>query len=190
MKHEEISLKTKQMFSEQLKIALKKKPLQKITVTELINACGVNRKTFYYHFEDIYALLKWTFEQEAIEVVKHFDLMVDYEEAITFTLDYVEENEYIMNCVYDSIGREELKRFFYADFFEIVISIIDRAEEMAGKSLDAGYKEFLCNFYMEALAGMLINWIKEKGKGGDRAATIYYISTTIRKSLIGILDSI
>ena len=37
---------------------MEKKPLSKITVSEIIADCGVNRKTFYYHFEDIYALLK------------------------------------------------------------------------------------------------------------------------------------
>ena len=92
MKHEEISMYTKKALSEALKEALKTKPFKKITVSELIEACNINRKTFYYHFEDIYALLVWTFEQEAINVVKHFDLMVDSEEALTFIMDYVEEN--------------------------------------------------------------------------------------------------
>ena len=77
MKHEGISLNTKRSLAEALKQAMKKKPFQKITVSELIEACHVNRKTFYYHFDDIYALLKWTFKQEAIEVVKHFDLLTN-----------------------------------------------------------------------------------------------------------------
>ena len=59
----------------------------------------MNRKTFYYHFEDIYDLLKWTFEQ---------------------------------------------------------------AEKLAGKKLEPGYKMFLSNFYVEAMAGILIDWIKNR----------------------------
>ena len=46
------------------KKAMEKKTLSKITVSELIAECNVNRKTFYYHFDDIYALLKWTLEEE------------------------------------------------------------------------------------------------------------------------------
>lgn len=53
------SLNTKKMLSGALKNAMKSKSLSKITVSELIEACGVNRKTFYYHFQDIYDLLKW-----------------------------------------------------------------------------------------------------------------------------------
>lgn len=188
MKHEEISLNTKKALAESLKLAMKKKPFQKITVSELIHDCDVNRKTFYYHFEDIYALLKWTFEQEAIEIVKHFNLLVDYEEAINFVMDYVESNEYIIQCAYDSIGRDELKRFFSADFMEIVVSIIDGAENEAGKELETGYKEFLSLFYMEAIAGILIEWIKDRNKT-NREVIIRYISTTIRDSLIAIVNN-
>lgn len=188
MKHEEISLNTKKSLSEALKQAMRKKPFQKITVSELIEACHVNRKTFYYHFEDIYALLKWTFEQEAIEVVKHYDLLVDYEEAMDFVMNYVEENNYIINCACDSIGREELKRFFFSDFHDIVLSIIEQAEQICKKTLDDGYREFLCGFYVEALTGMLIDWVKNR-EGRDRRVVIDYLSATIRNSLTGVLQA-
>lgn len=86
MKHEVTTYNTKKSLAESLKKTMKTKVFSKITVSEIINDCGVNRKTFYYHFEDIYALLKWMFEEEAIEVVKHFDLLVNYEEAIRFVM--------------------------------------------------------------------------------------------------------
>ena len=41
---------------------MEKKPLSKITVSEIIADCNVNRRTFYYHFDDIYALLKWVLD--------------------------------------------------------------------------------------------------------------------------------
>lgn len=186
MRHDEVSLNTKKALSNALKDAMKKKSFQKITVSELIQACNVNRKTFYYHFSDIYALLKWTLEEEAIEVVKHFNLLVDYEEAITFIMDYIEKNDYIINCAYDSIGRDELKRFLNADFLEIIVSIIDGAEQEAGKSIEPDYKNFLSVFYMEAVAGILIDWIKDRDHR-NRSTVIKYISTTIRESLIAIL---
>lgn len=177
MKHEEISLITKKALSEALKKAMEKKPFKKITVSELIQDCNINRKTFYYHFEDIYALLKWTFEEEAIEIVKNFDLLVDYEEAITFIMDYVEQNRYIINCAYDSIGLDELKRFLYTDFLEIIVSIINGTEQTVGKTLDAGYKDFLSVFYTEAAAGVLIDWIRNRDKR-DPGSVVPYISNT------------
>lgn len=70
MKYEVVSLNTKKMLSGALKNAMKSKSLSKITVSELNEACGVNRKTFYYHFQDIYDLLKWTLEQEELRLLK------------------------------------------------------------------------------------------------------------------------
>lgn len=188
MKYEITSWNTKKALAESLKKIMRKKNFSKITVSEIVSDCGVNRKTFYYHFEDIYALLKWMLEAEAIEVVKHFNLIVDYEEAILFIMNYIEENDYIISCAYDSIGRDEMKRFFFADFNDLVASIIDNAEKEVGKSLDDDYKNFLCSFYTEALAGILIDWIKNR-KEQNRQQVMEFLVKTMKGSLMGILGN-
>ena len=112
MKPEVTTYNTKKALADALKRAMRNKPFSKITVSEIIQDCGVNRKTFYYHFQDIYALLKWVLDEEAIQVVRHFDLLENYEDAIRFVMDYVHKNDFIANCVRDSASREEMKRFF------------------------------------------------------------------------------
>ena len=73
MKQKEISLTTKKELAAALKTLMTRKPLTKITVRELTEECGLNRNSFYYHFEDIFALFKWMLEAEAVEVVKQYD---------------------------------------------------------------------------------------------------------------------
>lgn len=182
MKHEESTLKTKKALAASLKKYMGKKPLKKVTVSEIITDCDVNRKTFYYHFEDIYDLLKWMLELEAVEVVKQFDLLVDYKDAILFVIDYVEANAHILNCAYDSMGRDEMKRFFCNDFYEIIRRIIDDVEKSMNLSVPEDFKQFLCTLYMEALAGMLINWFKNNG-GNDREKALNYLSLVFHSSL-------
>ena len=186
MKYTVASLNTKKAIANSLKKAMRVKPLSKITVSEIIKDCGINRKTFYYHFEDIYALLKWMFEEEAIEVVKNFDLLVDYEEAVNFVLDYVEKNQHIINCAYDSMGRDEMKRFFYADFIELITSIVTRAEQMNHMTLEPDFKRFVCGFYAEGLAGILILYIKSKDHY-TREEIVNYISAVLRLGITAIL---
>lgn len=188
MKYEITSLNTKKTLAESLKKLMKRKSFSKITISEIVADCGLNRKTFYYHFEDIYDLLKWIFESEAVEIVKQFDLIVDYEEAISFTMDYIEKNDYIINCVYDSVGRDAMKRFLFADFVELTASIIDSAEKEVGKTISAEYKNFLCFFYTEALVGMLIDWIKNRTER-NKAQVTHYLVKTIKESLAGIFDN-
>ena len=190
MKHTVTTYNTKRMLADSLKKAMKQKSFSKITVSEIIQDCGVNRKTFYYHFEDIYALLKWMFDEEAIEVVKHFDLLVDYEEAICFIMNYVDENDYIISCAYNSIGREEMKRFFCADFLGIITTVINSAEVNNRRTFDPEFKEYAAKFYTEAIAGMLIDWIQHKDKY-DREKVIGYLTTIIATALhsVALIDS-
>ena len=167
---------------------MEKKTFSKITVSEIITECGVNRKTFYYHFQDIYALLKWMLEQDAIEVVKKFDLPADCEEAVKFVMNYVESNDHIINCAYDSIGHDQVKSFFFADFIAIVDGVITDAENEIGKHLNESYKRFLSKFYTEALSGMMMDWIKDR-ETIDKEIIIRYISDTFRTTLTNIINT-
>lgn len=158
MTHEETSLQTRKSLSIALKRQMELKPLRKITVNDIISDCGLNRKTFYYHFEDIYSLLKWTLEQDAFEVVRQFDLMVDAKDALRFVMDYVESNSHLLNCAYDSMGRDEMKRFFCDDFTQITRNLIDQTEKENNLNISENFKRFLCDFYTHTLAGTLVDW--------------------------------
>lgn len=186
MKYEITSLNTKKLFAEALKKIILQKSFSKVTVSELIRECGVNRKTFYYHFSDVYDLLKWTLEQEAIDVVKNFDLIVDYEEAILFIIDYIKVNNKFLNNIYDSLGRDELKRFFYSDFVGITKIIISKAEEEAHKKLPDNFKNFLASFYTEAIAGTLVERITHQEQQSQEEL-VTYISTVFRYSLTSVV---
>ena len=162
MTNEEISLNTKRALSSALKNAMEKKPLSKITITELITACNVNRKTFYYHFQDIYDLVKWMFEEEAIEILKQFDLITDTENAFRFIMNYIENNNHIINCAYDSLGYENLRHFLYKETNSIIRNTIENGEKTLNLSIDTAFKDFVADFYTEAAVGITINWIKNR----------------------------
>ena len=186
MTNEELSLQTKKQLAEALKTAMLHKSFSKISVKDIVEVCGINRKTFYYHFQDIYALLKWVFDEEAIQVVRHFDLLENYEEAIRFGMDYVRENDYIISCTHDSIGREEMKRFFYMDFIEIVTSVIEEGEKKVGVVLDPEFKRYTAKFYTEALASMLIDWAKN-GTDQDYERTVLYLTNIVSSAVESML---
>lgn len=188
MKQVERTNLTKSLLAAALKNKLQTKTISKITVSELIQACNINRNTFYYHFENVYDLLKWTLEAEAVEVIKNFGLMLDYEEAIEFVLDYVESNEHILKCTYDALGRDQLSHFFFADFQEIVRIFIDGVERNLNVSVTPDFKEFLCAFYTEAISGMMLRWLCDR-KNRDRKKAVSFILTTLNSSLPAIISA-
>ena len=63
-------MKTKKALAESLKNLLLQKPLNKITISDIADDCGINRMTFYYHFKDIYDLVEWTCAEEAAQAME------------------------------------------------------------------------------------------------------------------------
>lgn len=186
MKQSAISLHTKQALAASLKRSMKMKPLSRVTVSELCLNCGMNRKTFYYHFEDIYGLLKWTLEQETMEVMKQLDLVEDPEEIIRFVMTYASENNHILNCAYDAIGRDGMKRLFFSHFNRFINELIHDAEKELSLTLDSDYRQFLCQFYTNALSGMLIDRFQDKSAFPKEVIT-QYLLFTIRSSLLCVM---
>lgn len=182
MKYEISSLNTKKALADALKTCMQTKPLSKITVSEIVRMCQVNRKTFYYHFIDIYDLLKWVLEEEAINVVKQFDLMIDYQDAIKFVIDYVHQNQYILSCAYDSMGRDEMKRFFYKDVVGITENYIKSIEKKLNVEVTDEYIEFLIHFFTESIAGLLIDEFKEQNCHNTENA-LEYLSIILKYSV-------
>lgn len=55
---------TKQDILDTLLLLLKDKILNDITVKDLTERCGISRQAFYYHFQDLYAVVGWALQQE------------------------------------------------------------------------------------------------------------------------------
>lgn len=75
-----------------------------------------------------------------------------------------------------------MKRLFYSDLIAITSSVINNADEKAQKHLEPEFKDFLANFYTEALAGTLVDWVREKHIR-DKEKTILYLKIIIQTSL-------
>lgn len=160
MKQSEISQITRERMAQSLKKYMHKKALEKITVREITDDCNLNRQTFYYHFQDIYALTAWMFQQEAIELLKKSTGCETWKEGIILMLRYIHENAIVWNCALNSLGRINLKEIFYPDAKHIVDAIIN--EVLGNLKVSPEYIQFLSDFYIEAIMGQVINWAGSK----------------------------
>ena len=55
---------TKHAIAAALKELCREKSFDKISIADITSTCGLNRQTFYYHFEDKYELLNWIYYTE------------------------------------------------------------------------------------------------------------------------------
>ena len=131
-------------------------------MTEIVENCGFNRKTFYYHFEDIYSLLRWMLEQDLLSVVDSNELTSDPEKVIRFALHYIKQNRQLLTCVINELGHDELRNFLYDDFSAPIRLVIQKAETETGRMLDDAYREYLTSFYTSGITGMIIRVLLRK----------------------------
>lgn len=158
-----VSDQTKHALAAALKSLMAQKPLDKITIHEITERCGIRRQNFYYHFEDIYDLMRWMFQEEALSLLQQHEGALLWQEGLVQLFRYIEDNRAVCLCALNSLGREHLKRFFEADIY----AVIHRSVAQIGTELgaaDAGITEadtaLMTHFYVVALAGILESWLR------------------------------
>ena len=188
MKHADISLKTKRTLAGSLKKLMEQKSLSRITISELCRDCGLNRKTFYYPFDDIQSLLKWMLEQEAENVIKKQDLLTDYQALLSLVIDYVDDNNDILNRMYDTTKQNSITNFFFPELRKAVKDMIEDLEKKTGCAVDEEFREFLGSFYTTSLSSLLIDRLQETC-AYTKEELMDYIIFTLRSSLPAILKA-
>lgn len=156
------SAQTKQAMAAALKELMAQKPVEKISIREITARCGMKRQNFYYHFEDIYDLMRWMFRKEALSLLQKMEGTLLWQESVLQLFQYLEENRAVCLCALKSLGRNDMKRFFEADVHAVIgRTILQMAEKLGGLdgNIPAAWPELLTHFYVISLIGMMESWL-------------------------------
>lgn len=149
---------TKKTLANSLGDLLIKKPLNKITITEIAEECGLNRMTFYYHFSDIIDLIEWTFIdglKQALEAINNYGT---WEDEVSKVFEGLYENkEFILN-IYHSVSGDQVEIFLYKVIYNLMVNVVEVFSK--GMNISDKDKIFIANFYKFAFAGLIVDWIK------------------------------
>lgn len=148
---------TKDALADALKELLEHKPLHNITVNDIAERCGVTRQTFYYHFEDVYDLLRWIFERESERIVAGNRTAATWQQGLADLMTYARENRRLVMNAYRSVGREHLERFFSDIVDGFLSAVLD--EEARGAVLGAEDRAFIILYHRCAFQGLLLGWV-------------------------------
>ena len=155
MAHSIMTEMTKILLSKSFKKLLSKKPLNKITVKDIVNDCKLTRQTFYYHFQDIYELLDWTYKNE----IGHFlndSQNNSWEKVINSILNYIRDNKSMFIYTIQSVGREHFEQALYPDLYEFCK---DKISKVSSKADIPGEKiNFLANLQTITLTSIIVQW--------------------------------
>ena len=148
---------TKRAIMEAFIKLLGEHPLDKITVKDIVEECGVNRNTFYYYFQDIYDLLDQLFQTELNRVLDEHRDFSTWHEAFLESVQFVFENKTAVRHLYTSLNREQLERYLYGVVDRVMLNFVQKKAE--GLSPTTEDLQFVVDFYKYAIVGMILEWI-------------------------------
>ena len=155
----EASESAKRKICSALKHLMTQKSLNKITVAEIMQSCGMARQHFYYHFEDIYDAVHWMFDQEAVALLREHEGVMLWQDGLLQLFQYLQENRAVCLCALHSLSREHLKRFFETDVHAIIKdTILQIAAELHYQASDRELA-LLTEVYVGALVSMMEDWL-------------------------------
>lgn len=105
---------------------LDERPFDEITVTDLVTRCEINRKTFYYYYQDLYAVLTEIFESELEAVLGGVKEHVTWEEGIAQAVQIALQHKRAVYHVYHSMQRETLEKYLYNVAGEVMRRYVER----------------------------------------------------------------
>ncbi|MDI9241427.1 TetR/AcrR family transcriptional regulator [Ruminococcus sp. YH-rum2234] len=136
---------------------LQEKPLEKITVKEIVEDCGINRNTFYYHFDDIPSLLELILREETERVLGEHLGEESWEEGFIAAARFALENKKIIYHIYNSVNREIFERYLNRIAQDVMDRFVGKVSERINVSAED--KKLIAAFYKSALTGMIMDWL-------------------------------
>ena len=176
---------TKHALETSLKNLLLQKPLNKITIQDITDDCGINRMTFYYHFKDIYDLVEWSCEEDARKALEGKKTYDTWQQGFLQIFEAVLDNKPFIINVYHSVSRETVENYLYKLTYNLLIGVVE--EKSQGMRVRDEDKRFIADFYKYAFVGIMMDWVK-RNMAEDPQQIIDRLSVLITGSISAALE--
>ena len=150
---------TKRALEASLKNLLLQKPLNKITIADIADDCGINRMTFYYHFKDIYDLVEWCCEEDASRALAGKKTYETWQQGLLQIFEAVLDNKPFILNVYRCVHREQVEKYLQPLVDQLMLDVIE--EESSNMVIREEDKQFIAKIYAYIFIGVMLDWIKD-----------------------------
>lgn len=145
---------TKDVLAASLIELSQKESIDKITIQEICENCGIGRTTFYYHFRDKYDLIAWIYEGSIRSIMAAFSRRDDTVELLIRYIDEFQRNsDYYVNALKNTKDDD----FFIRTMYDITSNVIDEKIEGRGIKLEESLR-FAISFDIRLTIWAIIDW--------------------------------
>ena len=181
-----MSQTTKRALAASLKTLLLRKPLNKITINDIAEDCGISRMTFYYHFKDIYDLVEWICVEDAARALEGKKTYDTWQKGFLNIFHVVQANKPFILNVYRCVSRERIEQYLNPLIRNLILGAVE--EKSAGLTVDEGDRQFIAGFYEHAFVGVMLDWIDGNMKE-DPAVIVERTSRLVHGNIVRALEA-
>lgn len=156
----------KNMITDTYLRLLKRRDIDKITVTDLVDACGISRQTFYYHFKDIYEVIDWAIEQRMQQVLKRSLEQPTKEQAIRVFVEAAAESHAAVRRALSSQKREHIEAVYLQTLNAYLLTIFRK--KCPKVIIDPAEEEVVVQFCSGGIAHLLLTYCNGEKTDIDR----------------------
>ncbi len=163
---------------------LDKMPLSEITVKKLSCECGINRNTFYYHYEDIPSLIEEIIAEELAAVFPEKYSADSLETGIFSVVDYALKNKRALYHIYNSVNRSIFEDYLRKYSDNIIMDYLK--PEFERYNISAENRELVLTLIRSLISGLTFDFINS-GMSEKSAADIHKIFILLHGMLSEVL---
>lgn len=176
---------TKRILAMSLKKLLESRSLDSITIQDLVDDAEVSRKTFYYHFRDVYDLLEWILIDEGKRLIEDNNSGT-WQQALRNVISYFQNNKAMIVNTYHALHKDEYLLKVHVSrllrpLFERVFDEQPDAERVSDED-----RQFILDLYSLGMVEFFLRWVGNgmKPDGGQLMDRIERIFTGSMANLI------
>lgn len=154
-----MAIATKRLLADALKKLLETRTLDKITVKELVQSCGVNRQTFYYNFQDIYDLMDWIFQEDEKRILGEKIASGSWKELLTDVFEYMQDdrNRNLVQNACHSLSRRTLNRYVKRWIRPAIAKYVD--SQAGDLVISDENRNFVIDAFVVMMVGIIFEWL-------------------------------
>lgn len=158
---------TKEALAKSLKELLIQRPLDKISVKDITEHCGMSRNNFYYHFQDKYELISWIFYNDISKKVETYDDSSKFlEDSFSSVCECLyKERDFYIRC-FRYVEQNSLFEVLTDLYMDLWTKTLRKRFENSGMDLSEEEIELMAKMNTRAMVGMITDWVK-KGMKDD-----------------------
>lgn len=137
---------------------LNEKPLKQISIRNIVEECGINRNTFYYHFQDIPQLLESIISEDADRLIMEHPTIDSMEECLDAIINFALKNKNAVLHIFKSVNRDMYEQYQWRVCHHVVSKYVDGL--LDGRTISDKDREFIISYVECVSFGLIIRWLE------------------------------